>query len=152
MSLDFLPASAYDHNASVLWASKVDARPKHCFWNALLPVLTTQGAVGVYVEGFALAPYGMVLDHGWIETPDGRVIDPTFPACEGNNAAEPYRYMPVLRFRYEQVKDIDLDRFPRFCDGGTNFRLEQEGPWASTRLAAYVARNRLEAANADGGD
>ncbi len=149
MSLDFLPASVYDHEASLRWAGKIDARPKYCFWNALLPVLTTQGSIGVYIEGFVLESFGLVLEHGWIETPGGQVIDPTFPVCQGNDPAEPYRYMPGLRFSYEQVQDIDLDRFPRYCDGGKNFRLEREDPWASTRQAAYAALARLAAVTTD---
>jgi len=146
VSLDFLPATVYDHATSVFWAGKVDARPKHCFWNALLPVRTTHGSIGVYVEGFVLESFGLVLEHGWIETPDRRVIDPTFSVCEGNDPEWPYRYLPALRFSDAQVQDIDLDRFPRYCDGGHNCRLERKDPWASTRQAAYAALARLAAA------
>lgn len=147
MSL-FLPASAYNHEASIFWANKVVARPRSCWWNALHAIRLSRGRIGVYIEGFALAPYGMVLDHGWIETPDGKVIDPTFPVCTANEPDSPYRYMPGLRFSWELLKGKRKSQFPIFNNGGKNFKLEHEEPWASTRLAAYAARNRLEAANA----
>lgn len=149
---DFLAADAYDHAASVRWAGKVGARPKFCYWNALMALRESRGAVGVYVEGFVLSTYGLVLAHGWVETPDGKVIDPTFPVCEGNEPSTPYRYMPALRFTYEQLKGKRAERFPLHCDGGKNFRKEREQPWAGVMQAAYAARNRLEAVTADEGD
>jgi hypothetical protein len=149
MQIDFLPANVYHHEASVRWAIRVRARPRSCYWNALRALRVSKGALGVYVEGFAACDSGLVLEHGWIETPDGQVIDPTFPMLSGNDPASPYRYMPALRFTVTDLKDMRVERFPRYCDGGKNFHMEREEPWASTRQAAYAARDRLEEVTAD---
>ncbi|NNJ13700.1 hypothetical protein EKD04_025575 [Chloroflexales bacterium ZM16-3] len=152
MQMDFLPANVYDHAASVRWAARVRARPRACYWNALRALRVSRGALGVYVEGFAACDSGLVLEHGWIETPDGRVIDPTFPLLPGNAPESPYRYMPVLRFTVTDLNGMRSERFPRYCDGGRDFRMEREEPWASTRQAAYaeIAR-RVEVAAVEAG-
>lgn len=136
----WLPAEVYDHEQSVYWAGRIVAMPTICWVNAL-DVLREDHRIGVYVEGFALdAEDWIYRTHGWVETPAGRVIDPTFPTLRICNPATPYRYLPALRFTWGQVYRFRYERFPRYNDGNRNFRLEKQEPWVS--VATFVYRHR----------
>jgi hypothetical protein len=49
--------------------------PKQCYGNAI--VLAAESGLS-YVEGFALAPNGVVVGHGWNAKADGTLIDSTW--------------------------------------------------------------------------
>lgn len=150
----YLPASAYDHPLSLAWAERVFARPKACYWNALCVIRHRRCPPNwYYVEGFVVAPLGMAISHGWVATPEGRVIDPTFSTIQINEPDNPYRYLPGLGWTKIELHGLRASRFPLHNDGGRAFRREGQEPWASVMRAAYAGRDRLvNAVTADIGE
>ena len=64
---------------STYWHYRVDANPKECWINAV-NVLMMSDNEWRYCEGWAAQPEigFIVMDHGWVETADGTIIDPTW--------------------------------------------------------------------------
>lgn len=61
-------------------AEQVEAQPRDCYRNAVMGLLTQPWLEdAVYVEGHA-RPHdlGIPFEHGWLEMPDGSVVDPTW--------------------------------------------------------------------------
>jgi len=57
----------------------VRAQPGQCFANAYRTVMfLPKFGDATYVEGFAVTPSGLCMEHAWVER-DGRIIDPTLP-------------------------------------------------------------------------
>lgn len=81
--------------------------PKRC-WHNSHKVVTRHPDYrdAVYVEGYAVNPAGLLMEHGWLEK-DGAVIDPTLPA-------KPYRYFAGLRIA---GRDAVLETFRRIPKG-----------------------------------
>lgn len=80
-----------DRQRSIEMIKIIQAKNGECFRNALLGTLMSDNEDLYYVEGFAIFNM-LVIEHGWIETGDGTVIDPTpswieSPAC----------YYPAIR-------------------------------------------------------
>lgn len=58
-------------------ADLIKAEQQACFRNAFFAAGLIKGSL--YVEGFGvIRDIGVPLEHGWIETPEGTVIDPTW--------------------------------------------------------------------------
>jgi hypothetical protein len=62
-------------------AEEIDVVQKDCWRNAVVAFLNDERfQSGLYVEGWAIPDNGLPLnlEHGWIEQPDGSIIDPTW--------------------------------------------------------------------------
>jgi hypothetical protein len=76
-------------------SQKIKARAKRCYNNAVRVVtMLPEYANATYVEGFAVLPSGVPLEHGWVEM-NGEIIDPTL-------IGDGITYFPGLRFDGER--------------------------------------------------
>ncbi len=84
---------------SIRAARAVRAKPKECYinaWRALSYCPELEDCL--YVEGYILIPsIPFATEHGWLETPDGTVVDPTLYRDQDNE------YFAGLRFTLEQT-------------------------------------------------
>lgn len=91
---------------SLAIAKTIEIEKRACYKNALLAYLTNKDVrQGWYVEGFAvLEIFGarLPLEHGWIQLPDGRVIDVTSVTLGHANVA----YFPALRLSQRQARKL----------------------------------------------
>lgn len=109
-----------DRTLSEKAALEADAQTSQCFRNASLAFTSMPELVdGLYIEGYAIhGKHGFLLEHGWIELDDGRIVDPTLYTRDVN-------YFPGLRFTRRQIEDAmrtspELPVFYRFGYGGSN--------------------------------
>jgi hypothetical protein len=81
----------------------VRAEQKACWRNAVLGLATlvNDHPQAVYVEGYVLTDIGLPMEHGWIELPDERVVDPTIHCTP--HLALIRGYYPGKRFSYSDV-------------------------------------------------
>lgn len=95
-------------------ATIVGAKDKNCYHNAW-SALAFAPKGSRYVEGFASAI--LVSMHGWIEKPDGKIIDPT-PCFHADDRSWETTYFPAKRWTMRQMnKDtIDLGYLPFHSD------------------------------------
>lgn len=65
--------------------------PKQCFENAAKLAISSVGTDEplTYVEGFAVTRFFPV-NHAWVETADGRIIDPTWSSLDGHGETVTY--------------------------------------------------------------
>ena len=94
--------SMIDHDLSQRIAKAMRAEPKNCWRNAFLALATypeLQG--GLYVEGWAVTPNKLIIEHGWIELAGGRIIDPTAATLE---RLEGVVYFPGLKFTLAEAR------------------------------------------------
>lgn len=127
----------YDATSSLVWAERVAAVPRQCWWNAVAVVRRSRGRAGTYTEGFAIAAMGLVLEHGWVTAEGGSVIDPTWPAV--NQPADGhYRYFPAYAWGYGDLIGVTDRHFPLYCAGGQSYvGLARGEAWRLARDAAY---------------
>lgn len=70
----------------------VRARSKKCYLNAMRVISDVPGYQEAdYVEGYAVIPGRICIEHGWVER-DGEITDPTLPDAD-------ITYFPGLRFK-----------------------------------------------------
>jgi hypothetical protein len=96
-----------DEERSALAADLIGAQRKECWRNAVMALLVDPAlSEGVYVESYAAWPTGLRLPvhHGWVELPDGTVVDPTAHVV-GHGAPTFYR---GAVFTAAQVKQYAL--------------------------------------------
>jgi hypothetical protein len=78
------PHFTLDVTRSIAAAERIPFQKKRCYANALLTMYAYEEYQrGWYVEGFAIPDIRGVripFEHGWVELPDGRIIDPSFAA------------------------------------------------------------------------
>lgn len=100
-----------DVAASIALAKRIGAQPKQCWQNASAalrgghkwPKLVPAGSK--YVEGWAHIMPGMAIpfEHGWIETPNGDIIDPTVALLDGLEQLRPENYYAGATYTAEEV-------------------------------------------------
>lgn len=96
----------YDPAGSLDAADAIRARPRECYRNAIMALFVIAGLQdATYVEGVYVTNTGIPFDHGWIETPDGRIIDPTVALLERSRSEDggAVLYYPGERFSREDV-------------------------------------------------
>jgi len=104
---------------------RIKARAKNCYSNAFRVVtFLPEYADATYVEGLAVLPSGVLIEHGWVAK-NGEVIDPTL-------TGDGITYFPGLRFEGErgiaramaipkpEYTTEDLPIFYRFGWGGND--------------------------------
>lgn len=62
-----------------------------------------------YVEG-CVKVHGIPLQHGWLELPDGTILDPTRAAID--RVKKEAEYFPLARYSREELKGLRLNVFP----------------------------------------
>ena len=63
-------------------AQQINAVEKKCFYNAFRTLTElAEYSDAIYVEGIAIAPSGLIIEHGWVEQ-DDQIVDPTIPDAD----------------------------------------------------------------------
>lgn len=83
--------ASFDLSLSQQLHDAVGAQAKACWWNAYWAL--QELGEGWYVEGFVGIHLGIVVEHAWVETVDGRIADPSPTFC-----GRLYRYKPALGY------------------------------------------------------
>jgi hypothetical protein len=104
------PQYTLDVARSVAAAERISVQKKGCYANALLTMHAYQAYQrGWYVEGFAIPDIQGVrlpLEHGWVELPDGTVIDPSFAALGHREVS----YFPAIRLPWKRAEKLLVQR------------------------------------------
>jgi hypothetical protein len=92
-----------DQRLSEFLAKQIRARARHC-WENSAQAVSLLGPYARYVEGWVVVNPGnpVALEHGWCETADGSIVDPTYTP-RVTPAIPPLAYAPGLRFTAEQA-------------------------------------------------
>ncbi len=99
-----------DITESMRQGLRIHAQPKQCWWNALRALRTDKAlAQCCYVEGLMVYTDmpALTFQHGWLERPDGSVIDPTAVMLHDGGVAEGtvgVRYYPVARYTRAEAR------------------------------------------------
>ena len=108
---------AYSHRV----AEEIGAQPKQC-WSyavtALQTVAELQRDKARYVEGSVVwSDYHLPLEHGWLELPDGRIVDPTAVVSVPAGTHPQVVYFPAIRYDLEEVRwHADREAEPQLVD------------------------------------
>jgi hypothetical protein len=98
-----------DFARSVAAAKTIPLERKACYKNALLTMLSNKEyQSGWYVEGFAIPTIGafrIPMEHGWLELPDGSIIDPSFADLGHTEVA----YFPAMKLQWQRVLKLCRD-------------------------------------------
>lgn len=105
----------FDIARSLAVADGIPPEPRACYKNALLAFLARDELHdGCYVEGFAVPDFGnfrLPLEHGWVELPDGTVIDPSLAVLGHTDVA----FFPAIRLTYRQAERLVADEVALPC-------------------------------------
>lgn len=105
---------------SLTISRRIAAVPKRCWGNAVAALRTQRKLQeACYVEGWIVLVKPVAAEHGWIELPDGRIIDPTYaPLIAGQLADAQPVYFPGLRYTRKELKGIQLKALPCIWKSG----------------------------------
>jgi len=105
----------FDYHLSATIAENIHAVPKACWINSFKAIQTQEQLEKAwYVEGWAVPlNHPMPIEHGWIETEAGIIIDPTFAAIQDeDNPDNYYRYFTGVRYTKAQLQGVDGEKLP----------------------------------------
>ena len=95
-----------DVTTSLAVAKAIGAVNKQCWYHALRAFLLCEELqAGWYVEGWAIpekVEMRLPIEHGWLERPDGSIIDPTW-AMLGNTEVH---YFPGVKYTYAEASQL----------------------------------------------
>jgi hypothetical protein len=96
------PPSSVDLPRSRDLAARVHASDRDCFRNALSALPFTPGAM--YVEGLAVSHSLLVRpeEHGWLQLPDGTILDPTPVYCHEGTSV--HTYFPMFNWTRDDLR------------------------------------------------
>lgn len=88
-------------------------------WNNALDVVMRERPDAIYVEGWVVNKFGMVVEHGWVEA-DGEILEvtPVYLETEGQDA-----YFSGMRYKLEDIASVITEHeevappFVRLLDG-----------------------------------
>ena len=127
-----------DITRSLAAAKRLPMIPKGCYSNALLTMATDEEFQdGWYVEGFALPTINgtrIPIEHGWLEVPDGKIIDPSFAVLGHTDVT----YFPAIRLRWQRAEKMMLRniRLPYML---YHKSLTNRAAYANAMVDAYTA-------------
>jgi hypothetical protein len=92
-----------DVKRSLTIAKEIEAIKRGCWYNAMSAFYIYEDLQsGWYVEGWAIpdkTKLRMNIEHGWLEQPNGTIIDPTWAILGHKNV----HYFPGIRYTYAEV-------------------------------------------------
>jgi hypothetical protein len=131
----------FDITRSLAAAQRLPLKPKACFANAVLTMAAyDEFQSGWYVEGFALPTiknFRLPVEHGWVQLPDGTIIDPTFALLGYTDVA----YFPAIRMRWKRAEKLILAnaRLP-YMLSDKSFKTQRTGTaYCKAMTKAYAA-------------
>lgn len=99
---------AVDYGESLELAEFINAQSKECYYNAIVGLVGwARGAPDTdkfYVEGVALDPLGIPMEHGWIQL-SNRILDPTWARLMSEGQMQAVRYFPAIRYTVQDILD-----------------------------------------------
>src|SRR5579859_2888378 len=100
------------YELSVKVANLIQAQKYRCWYNARDALVHLPGMFlcAWYVEGWLVVPKDeevQVVEHGWIECEDGRIVDPSIVLLEAKE--QDMDYFPGLRCGWSQMQEIPQD-------------------------------------------
>jgi hypothetical protein len=109
----------YDYERSRQIAAQIGCPAGYCYSNAVRALrnrqrfqrhsVNLQGAE--YVEGCVqIHGIPIPIQHGWLELPDGTILDPTLAAQ--HDVEREVKYFPLVSYRKEELKGLRLNVFP----------------------------------------
>jgi hypothetical protein len=106
---------SYDYVRSLAIAERVLTIPKCCWANSVRALRRQKGVRGgLYVEGLMEYIPGLLMEHGWIELPDGTIIDTTRAYLMKYHGHEPDSriYYPVQKYTLASLKGVRVAQLP----------------------------------------
>lgn len=102
-------------------AAAIEAKDGHCWNNAIEALAYLRTPRAVYVEGHAVSKFGLVCEHGWLETGTGQILEVT-PCWRAEGEVLP-GYFPAVRYTREEISKkirrrgcrVPLVHFPKYC-------------------------------------
>lgn len=132
---------------SLLLAQKMHAQPNTCFENAWHTFILNPEvfALAHFIEGWLvmeLGPVVGVVEHGWIELPDGGIIDPSILLIA--SFTDPVFYAAGVRRTWEETEALEDQIFPhvRFDGVHGDDGLLHEGYKAARDAASQLVFTR----------
>ncbi|SRR5260221_8261818 len=112
----------FDYERSKALAVQIGAEKKQCYRNALLVFLSLDELKDAhYVEGWAVSIIAFA--HGWIETADGTVLDPTLALSP---LVEHTRYFPAVTYTQKAAWKIAQKSLPAVENDGKGGRTNRQ--------------------------
>ncbi|SRR6266568_1016768 len=106
----------YDYETSIVIADKVLALPKQCWSNSVRALRTCKKQLrgAFYVEGHIEFIPGLYIQHGWLELPDGTIVDPTraFLVCYHGHTPDNRTYYPLLKYTLADLRGVRYTDLP----------------------------------------
>lgn len=104
--------SLLDYELSVKVAGLIHAQKYHCWYNARDALVHLPGLFlfARYVEGWLVEPMEhevQIIEHGWVEFADGRIVDPSIVLLAGRD--QDLHYFSGLLLGWPDVQDIPQD-------------------------------------------
>lgn len=98
------PVTHFDGDTSRRLSRLFECRNRDCYRNAFRVLSMVPGAS--YVEGYAVSNDHVMLpvEHAWLETSDGVVIDPTPCYCAADRAVR--TYVPTFRWSLAELLEL----------------------------------------------
>ena len=107
-------------------ADEIDCLPCFCWRNAVSALRTSSLNLGdaKYVEGVFVTPnreYGgtYTIPHGWLELPDGTILDPTFAAHPSLSECDwleddyaPRQYVTLASYSLTDLEKVNIEDLP----------------------------------------
>ena len=138
------PPTAIDRELSRLVGRHYRTKLRDCYWNCLRAVEVVPHAA--YVEGFVVVENAILshIEHAWLETSDGVVLDPTprFYAREADRAT----YFPALRWSLPETWTLLAAHGNALTTPLATYRPfsgKRETAWRDAALAAARHRSAL---------
>lgn len=100
------PLTDIDYELSRKLYEARGAKVRSCWWNATRAMTHRLAEGCVYVEGW-VAEGGFKFEHGWLETPDGRVVDTTLILLTemGNPPRFDWEYYGAVRYTKDELQN-----------------------------------------------
>ena len=131
----------FDVTRSLDVANRIPLKRRACYANALLTIASDEALqTGWYVEGFAIPTIKdirMPVEHGWVQLPDGSIIDPSFAVLGHTEVA----YFPTIRMRWQQAEKLILKnvQLPSMLSRKSFQSLRTRAAYCKAMTKAYAA-------------
>ncbi len=138
------PPTAIDRELSRLVGHRLRTKSRDCYWNCLRALEVV--SYTEYVEGFVVVENKFLshIEHAWLETADGVVLDPTprFYAQDADRAT----YFPALRWSLPETWTLLAEHGDSLTTPLATYRPlagKRETAWRDAALAAARHRSAL---------
>lgn len=109
MTEPILPDTAQlDYHKSKQLAELLNARTKQCYYNSIMATICHLDDHAddqlAYVEGVAISPMGIPMEHGWVKAGDA-ILDPTWVIIHDAETMATVRYFPATQYNRDAIRE-----------------------------------------------